>query len=134
MIRMKSVLLIAFVAGLTLSSAAYAQADKDGKEEYRLDLSEIEKKPYHLGGYGEIRPIAYGLDHEAALYKLRFYNRNEGNTTEAYNFKLLIDGSYEQDNARLFVRLSYDVNNSYLGWQDDLTPYEAFLSLKPSLR
>jgi hypothetical protein len=130
--QMKNVVLFVLIGGLALTSAAYAQTDKGGKEEYKLDLSEIEKKSYHLGGYGEFRPILNGLDHEAALYKLRFYNRDEGKTTEEYNFKLLLDASYEQDNARLFVRLSYDVSNTYLGWQDNLTPYEAYLSLKPS--
>ncbi len=102
------------------------------KEEYKFDIAETEKKPYHLGGYGEFRPILNGLDQDAALYKLRFYNRDEGKTTEEYNFKLLVDASYEKDNARVFLRLSYDLNNTYLGWKDDLTPYEAFLSLKPS--
>jgi hypothetical protein len=130
--QMKNVLLFVLTAGLALTSAAYAQTDKGGKEEFKLDLAEIEKKPYHLGGYGEFRPVVNGLDQDAALYKLRFYNRDEGRTTEEYNFKLLVDGSYEQDNALFFVRLSYDVNNTYLGWQDDLKPYEAFLSLKPS--
>ena len=132
MIQMKKAFLIALTLGLALTSAAYAQMDKGVKEEYKLDLSEIEKKPYHLGGYGEFRPVVNGLDHDAALYKLRFYNLDEGKTTKEYNFKLLVDGSYEQDNARLFVRLSYDVSNTYLGWKDDLTPYEAILSLKPS--
>lgn len=103
-----------------------------GAGEYKFEPSEIEKKPYHLGGYGEFRPVLNGQDHDAALYKLKFYNRDEGKTTGEYNFKLLVDGSYEKDNARLFMRLSYDLNNTYLGWQDDLTPYEAFLSLKPS--
>jgi hypothetical protein len=102
------------------------------EEEYKFDISEIEKKPYHLGGYGEFRPILNIPDQDAALYKLRFYSREEGETTEEYNFKLLVDGSLEHDNARLFLRLSYDLNNTYLGWEDDLTPYEAFLSLKPS--
>jgi len=105
---------------------------EEEKEEYKFDASEIEKKPYHLGGYGEFRPILNAQDQDAALYKLKFYNRDEGKTTEEYNFKLLIDGSYEKDNARFFVRLSYDLNNTYLGWKDDVTPYEAFLSLKPS--
>ena len=102
------------------------------QEEYKFAASEIEKKPYHLGGYGEFRPILNGQAQGTALYKLRFYGRDEGKTTEEYNFKLLVDGSYEKDNARFFLRLSYDLSNTYLGWQDDLTPYEAFLSLKPS--
>jgi hypothetical protein len=121
--------ILLWVLILCLPGLAWAAEEK---QEYKFDISEIEKKPYHLGGYGEFRPILNGLDRDAALYKLRFYNRDEGKTTEEYNFKLLLDGSYEKDNARLFVRLSYDVNNTYLGWQDDITPYEAFLSLKPS--
>jgi hypothetical protein len=124
--------LFILLTGLALSSAAFAQTGQEGKEEYRLDLSEIEKKPYHIGGYGESRPILNGQDRDAALNKLRFYNRDEGRTTEEYNFKLLLDGSYEKDNARIFLRLSYDLAHTYLGWQDDLSPYEAFLSLKPS--
>jgi len=102
------------------------------KQEFKFDLSEVEKKPYYLGGYGEFRPVLNILDRDAALHKLKFYKRNEGRTTEEYNFKLQVDGSYEKENARLFVRLNYDLNNTYEGWQDDLTPYEAFLSLKPS--
>ncbi len=56
-------------------------------KEYKFELSETEKKPYHLGGYGEFRPVLNGLDRNAALYKLKFYNRDEGKTTGEYNFK-----------------------------------------------
>ena len=121
--------IILWVIILTLPSLDWAAEEK---EEYKFDASEIEKKPYHVGGYGEFRPVLNVLDRDAALYKLKFYNRDEGKTTEEYNFKLLVDGSYEKDNARFFLRLSYDLNNTYLGWKDDVTPYEAFLSLKPS--
>ncbi|MGQ9693978.1 MAG: hypothetical protein ACUVWV_04455 [Thermodesulfobacteriota bacterium] len=114
---------------LSLPCSGWAAEDQ---EEFKFEISEIEKKPYHLGGYGEFRPVLNVLDRDAALYKLKFYKRDEGKTTEEYNFKLLVDGSYEKDNARLFLRLSYDLSNTYLGWKDDLTPYEAFLSLKPS--
>jgi hypothetical protein len=121
--------IILWVFFLAFPVSGWAKAEKD---EYKFDISEMEKKPYHVGGYGEFRPVLNVLDRDAALYKLRFYNQDVGKTTEEYNFKLLVDGSIEKDNARLFVRLSYDVNNTYLGWKDDLTPYEAFLSLKPS--
>ena len=125
--KIQWIILFAFIMALPCSGLA-----KEEKEEYKFDISEIEKKPYHLGGYGEFRPVLNVLDRDAALYKLRFYNRDEGRTTEEYNFKLLVDGSYEQDNAGFFLRLSYDLNNTYLGWNDDLTPYEALLSLKPA--
>lgn len=121
--------IIIWVFILSLSCPGWAE---EGNEEYKFEISEVEKKPYHLGGYGEFRPVLNVLDRDGALYKLKFYNRDEGKTIEEYNFKLLVDGSYEKDNARLFLRLSYDLNNTYLGWHDELTPYEAFLSLKPS--
>ncbi|MGB9700089.1 MAG: hypothetical protein ACPL5I_11965 [Thermodesulfobacteriota bacterium] len=114
---------------LIISGLVYASEEK---EEFKFELSEVEKKPYHLGGYGEFRPVLNVLDRDAALYKLKFYNRDEGKTTAEYNFKLLVDGSYEQDQARIFLRLSYDLNHTYLGWHDELKPYEALFSLKPS--
>lgn len=104
-------------------------------EEYKFDISEIEKKPYHIGGYLEFMPILFGLDRDAALYKLRFYKRDEGRTIEEYNGKLQIEGSYEKGMARLFVRTNFDLQYSYLGWEHNQTKrmlYEGYLSLKPS--
>jgi len=65
---------------------AFAQHD------YSFDLSkiekEIEKKPYTLGGYMEFMPKIFRLDHDAAFYKLNFYNRPEKDYLDEYNFKL----------------------------------------------
>ncbi|MGB7574381.1 MAG: hypothetical protein WBN53_11085, partial [Thermodesulfobacteriota bacterium] len=44
-------------------------------EEYKFEASEIQKKPYHIGGYLEFRPILYGLDKDNAIYKLKFLDR-----------------------------------------------------------
>ncbi|MBM4333403.1 MAG: hypothetical protein FJ117_19655 [Deltaproteobacteria bacterium] len=101
-------------------------------EEYKFELSEIEKKPYHLGGYGEFRPVLSGLDPNAALYKLKFYNRDEGRTIEEYNFRLQLEGSYEYGIARIFGRVNGDLSHTYQGWSDETSLYEGFLSLKPS--
>ena len=46
--------------------------------EYSFDLSEFEKRPFHIGGYVELRPVLYGLDRDASLHKLRFYRYDEG--------------------------------------------------------
>jgi hypothetical protein len=105
------------------------------EEEYKFDISEIEKKPYHVGGYTEFRPVLFVLDRDAALYKLRFFDQDEGNTIEEYNGTLQIEGSYEKGIARLFVRTNFDLQYSYLGWDHNETKrmiYEGYLSLKPS--
>ena len=104
-------------------------------EEYKFDISEIEKKPYHVGGFVEFRPILFGLDRDASLYKLRFYNSDEGKTIEAYSGKLQLEGSLEKGIARLFVRTNFDLQYSYLGWEHNDSKnmiYEGYLSLKPS--
>jgi hypothetical protein len=101
-------------------------------EEYEFDLSEIEKKPYHIGGYIEFRPAFFWLDKDAALYKLRFFNQDEGNTIEEYNGNIQLEGSYEKGIARLFVLVNGNLTYSYQGWSDSLDLYEGTLSLKPS--
>src|SRR3989304_3596971 len=101
-------------------------------EEYSFDLSEIEKKPYHIGGYAELRPVLFGLDKDASLYKLRFYNRDEGQTTEEYNLKLQLEGSLEYGISRLYIKTNTDYQKSYLGESQNTTVYEGYLSLKPS--
>jgi hypothetical protein len=122
--RRRFVLGAAFL--ICISSVSFAD------EEYKFDISEIEKKPYHIGGYVEFRPVIFWLDNDAALYKLRFFNEDEGNTTEEYNGELQIEGSYEKGIARLFARVNGNLTYNYQGWSDSLDLYEGTLSLKPS--
>jgi hypothetical protein len=114
---------------LFFSSISFAQ------EEYKFDISEIEKKPYHVGGYAEFRSSLFVLDRDAAFYKVRFFNRDEGKTIEEYDGKLQLEGSLEKGIARLFVRTNLNLQYSYLGWEHTETQrmiYEGYLSLKPS--
>jgi hypothetical protein len=101
-------------------------------EEYSFDLSELEKKPYHFGGYAELRPVLSGLDRDAALYRLRFYNRDESHTLPEYNAALQLEGSLEKGITRMFVRTNTGYQDTYLGATSTTTVYEAFLSVKPA--
>jgi hypothetical protein len=101
-------------------------------EEYKLDLSEIDKKPYHLGGFLEFRPILNGLDRKAALYQVKFYNQDVGNPLGETNGKLQLEGSLEKGITRLFARANTDIQSSYQGFSEKTTLYEGFLSVKPS--
>jgi hypothetical protein len=120
-----------FLAWLIIFLGSFAFAE----EEYKFELSEIEKKPYHLGGYVELRPVLFGLNRDASLYKLKFFNRDEGKTIEEYNGRLRLEGSLEKGIARLFVKANFDLQYSYLGWEHNEPKrmiYEGYLSLKPS--
>ena len=101
-------------------------------EEYRFEISEIEKKPYHLGGYAEVVPILFGLNRDAALYKLRFYDRDEGSTIEQYDGTLQLDGSFEKSIFRAFARTNSNLTHTYEGWSGETKLYEGLLSIKPS--
>lgn len=101
-------------------------------EEYAFDLSEVEKKPHHIGGYAELRPVLSGLDRDAALYQLRFYNLDEGHTLPEHNAALQLEGGIEKGITRLFVRTNTAYQDTYLGATSKTTAYEAFLSVKPA--
>ena len=111
---------------ILFSSLAFAA------EEYKFEESEIEKRPFRLGGFGEFRPVLNILDKNAALYKVNFYNQSVGDATEEYNFRLQLEGSYEEGIARFFLRVNQDLDYTYQGWSHPGRIYEGFMSLKPS--
>ena len=117
--------LLGLVYGLLILDFAFA-------EEYTFDISETEKKPYHIGGNLEFRPVLSGLDKDTSLYKLKFYNRDEGSDIEEYNAKLQLEGGIEKSIAKLFIRTNTDYKKSYLGEDQKTTVHEGFLSIKPS--
>ena len=102
------------------------------EEEYSFDLSEIEEKPLHIGGYLEFRPVLLGLDKNSALHKLKSYNRGKENVREEYNFTTLLDGTYTKGTSEFHAIVNIDFGKSYLGWSEETTLYEGYMSLKPS--
>jgi hypothetical protein len=100
-------------------------------EDYSFDPAEIEKKPYHFGGYVELKPVLFGLDKDAALYKLKFYNRKEGSTLQEYDGTLQLEGSLDSGIARFYGRTNTDYKKSYLGEDQQTTLQEGYISLKP---
>jgi len=103
------------------------------EETYKFDLSEIEKKPYHVGGYLEFKSVLYGLDHDAAFYKLRFYNNPQGQTIPEANGRVQLEGSYEKELYRIYVKTNTDFKySSPDGGSEPSIFYEAYGSLKPS--
>lgn len=117
----------AAIAGLALllfSSAARA-------EEYTFDISETQEKPYHFGGYVELKPMLSGLDRDAALYKLRFYDRDEGRYLPEYHAALQLEGSLRKGPATFFVRTNTGLQETYLGTTSTTTVYEGSLTVRP---
>jgi len=105
----------------------------NAQEDYSFDLSEIEKKAFQFGGYLEARPVFSLLDRESRFYFLNYYDSEQKKKAMEYNFKALLDLSYERGIAKAQIRLNADLNHSHSDWSQDFDLYEGYLSLKPSL-
>ncbi len=107
--------------------------------EYEVDLSAIEReiaktvaKPYSLGGFVAFTPTVFGSDRDAALYRLRFFNRDVGNPLAQYDVGLRPEASYRQGIVSLFARADILGRNDYQGWDAEARLFEGVVSLKPS--
>ena len=119
-------LLVVMVIGLLPALSA-------AEDNYKFDISETEKKPYHFGGYVEFKPVLFGLDRDSAFYKLRFYNDPQGQTLPEANGRVQLEGSYEKEIYRLYVKTNTDLKySSPAGSSEHSVFYEAYGSLKPS--
>ncbi|MBI2876969.1 MAG: hypothetical protein HYY20_08810 [Candidatus Tectomicrobia bacterium] len=108
------------------------------QEAYEVDLPEIEKeikrtaeKPYSLGGFGEFEPLVFGLDRDATFYRLRFFDRDEGEVLDQYDFRLRPEGTYRKGMLSLFARVDIPIRYDYRGWDSEVVLFEGVASLKP---
>ena len=105
----------------------------EGAEGYTFSLSEIEKKPYHVGGYLEFRPVLYGVDKKASLSKLNLFDKHVGDSIDEYNGRLWIDANIQKGIAGFYLQMNTDYQQSDVVTATSKTrPYQAYLSLKPS--
>jgi hypothetical protein len=100
-------------------------------ESYSFDPDEIEKKSYHVGGYVEFKPILFGLDREAAFYKLRFFNDPRGSYLLEANGRIQLEGSYEKNIYRIYAKTNTDLQSSYEGESERSMFFELYGSAKP---
>jgi len=118
----------ALVLGILLFCAPAVQ----GEEPYTFDVGEIEKKPYHFGGYLEFRPVLNVLDKDAALYQLQFY-KDPRSTLMEWNGRLQLEGSYEKGIGRVYVKTNTDLSySSFADGDEESAFYEGYGTLKPS--
>lgn len=108
------------------SAAAFPQ-----ESEYQLDLSEFEKKTFRIGGFFEVEPILLGLDQNAALYKLAFFDRDEGGSLGQANLGLRLEASFEKGIFSGFARTESFLRYDGRGWDTRLDLLEGYVTLKP---
>ncbi|MBD3414685.1 MAG: hypothetical protein GF421_09685 [Candidatus Aminicenantes bacterium] len=103
------------------------------QEDYTFDLSEIKKKPFQMGGHLEFKPVFSLLDQGSRFYLLRYFDRPQTKSSSEFNFKALIDLSYEKGIAKAQMRVKTDLRYFDSDWSNENSIYEGYLSVKPSL-
>lgn len=121
-------LLVLFLIITVFPSLTFAFAES----EYSFNLDEIEKNPYIVGGYIEAHPVVLGFDRDAAIYKLKLYNQDEGKTLDEYKAIVQLAGGYEKGISKFYMKINTELLQSYIGWTDTTSIFEGYVSLKPS--
>lgn len=103
-----------------------------GEEEYSFDLSTIKKKPIEYNGYFEFRPTLSVLNKDSRTYFLSFYDVDEGTVINEYNFNLFLNLTYKKGFFSIVTTSNLIFTNTFSGWGNKISFYQAFLSLKPS--
>ena len=102
------------------------------QDEYSFDLSEIEKKPYAVGGYLELTPRVFFTDPDAAFYKLNFYDKADKDLLDEYFLKLSMDGRYTRGFSEIYARANINTTESDIDSDTRIVLDEGYLSLKPA--
>jgi hypothetical protein len=102
--------------------AAFGQTD---------DIPELRRAPYTLDGFVEVRPAAFWLDPDAALYALRFPTGDGARATQL-NTRLQGDLGYRKSFFSASTRVVFDVQRASGEWSADGSLYEGYASLKPA--
>ena len=85
-----------------------------------------------FGGYLEFRPILFGLDKNASLYKLNLFDKERGGHDHAIQRRLWIDANVQKGIAGFYLQMNTDYPQSEVVDATSKTkPYQAYLSLKP---
>jgi hypothetical protein len=117
---------------LVLATVLFA-ARTGSAQEYDLDFSELEKKPYTLGGFAELEPILFGLDPGSAFYELRLSGRGVDRTFAQYSLGGRLEGSYERGLFSVSGRMEAFLVHGLEGWNESIELLEGYLSFEPGV-
>jgi hypothetical protein len=101
-------------------------------EAIEKEIARTVERPYNLGGFLEFQPNLFGLDRDAAFYRLNFYDRDEGNLFAQYNVRSRLEGSYRHGMLSLLARGDLRLRYDDQGWDEQSRLLEGYASMKPS--
>jgi hypothetical protein len=100
--------------------------------ELSIDLSELEKKPYRLGGYAELDAYGLTLNPGGSLYHLQYPAGEQPRRLDQTGAKLQLEGGYAGSWLAFNARVQLSGTRDRFGSQTDTVVQEAYLAAKPS--
>ena len=121
--RLLSLLFSGLLIGIFLPHIAAAG------EDFRLELTEFEKKPYTLGGFAEIKWERMNVREDGSATSLNL--NDPPSTLHRLTTSMQFKGSYTKGIAGLHWLAAAFAQQDDLGWADSLDLYEGYLILRP---
>lgn len=127
--RRKGVTLLS--TSLVLSGALFFSAPVQGGDEFSFDLEEIEKKPYRIGGYVELRGEHADI-HQGSVFTHLNLADPSMSSMDLFNGSIQLDGSYERGISSFTIQLKAAAQQDSIGWSDLTLVNSAYASLQPA--
>jgi hypothetical protein len=118
--------LVAVATFLLMASASLAAQDS------ALQVPDLDKKPYSVGGNVEVRPLVLWIDRDAVVTRLRYFGLDVPRTSAQFNSRVQLDAEYVHRTVSLQTTTVFDMNRIDADWSSRVTSYEAYASWRPS--
>ena len=100
-------------------------------DEFSFDLDEIEKSPYKVGGYLELRGEHMDINQGAIFTNLNLEDPDLSTMDLLYG-SVQVDASYEYGISTFFLQLKASGQQDTIGWRDLTLVNTAYASLQPA--
>jgi len=121
----------ALCTSLFLVSTAVFPSFVYGGDEFSFDMDEIEKKPYTVGGYIELRGEHMDINQDSVFTNLNLADPDMS-TMDLFYGSIQLDGSYEYGISSVNVQLKAAAQQDTIGWSDLTLINSAYVSLQPT--
>jgi hypothetical protein len=116
---------------LIISSALLFPSLLYAGDEFSFDLEEIEKKPFQMGGYLELRGEHMDINQGSVFTNLNLEDPDRS-TMDLLFGSIQLDGSYERGISSLIWQLKAVAQQDSIGWSDLADVNSAYLSIQPA--
>ncbi|HUW29305.1 MAG TPA: hypothetical protein VMV97_11925 [Sulfuriferula sp.] len=101
-------------------------------EEPGIAIPELEKKPFEIGGYVELKQEDFRLNRGAPFYELNFPDQSGRRTLDRTTGTLQLNGKYTAGIGTFNFLTNSDITRDQTTHDHDNKFFEAYLSLKPN--